>query len=138
MQKDITEALNGYAMPSGYTWEYTGAVTEMQDSIDSLMIVLCVAVLLVYMVMVAQFQMFLNPFIIMFAVPLALTGGLFGLFVTGLPITVSALMGLVMLVGVVVNNAIILIDYTDQLRNQDTKAGMRCWNRAQRVSGPFS
>lgn len=118
VQQDITEVLNGYAMPSGYSWEYTGAVTEMQDSISSLMIVLGVALLLVYMVMVAQFQKFLTPFIIMFAVPLALTGGLFGLFATGLPITVSALMGLVMLVGMVVNNAIILIDYTDQLRGQ--------------------
>lgn len=118
VKNDIEKKLSGYAMPDGYSYEFTGSVERMADAVKSLLIVLVVALLLVYMVMAAQFQAYLNPFIIMFSVPLALSGGLFGLFISGLPISVSALMGLVMLVGMVVNNAIMLIDYTDQLRQE--------------------
>ncbi|HJA56232.1 MAG TPA: efflux RND transporter permease subunit, partial [Candidatus Bacteroides intestinigallinarum] len=70
----------------------------------------------------AQFESFLYPFLIMFSLPLALTGGVLGLFVTGETITVVALMGFIMLVGMVVNNAIVLVDYTNQLRER----GMGC------------
>ncbi len=116
VKKDVSEKLASYHMPLGYSYEYTGYTEQMGDSVRDLLIALVVALLLVYMVMVAQFQKYLNPFIIMFSIPLALSGGLFGLFLCGFSISAAALMGLIMLVGMVVNNAIMLIDYTDQLR----------------------
>ena len=122
VQTEITEKMNTYKMPSGYIWEYTGIVEQMTDSFINLLLVLAVAALLVYMVMVAQFQKYLNPFIIMFSVPIALTGGLSGLYITGHSIDITSLVGLIMLVGMAVKNAIMLIDYTEQLRDE----GLSC------------
>ncbi len=118
IQKDLTKLLEAYPMPEGYSYQFTGDLESMMASFISLLIVLLVSVVLVYMIMAAQFESLLNPFIIMFSVPLAITGGLFSLFVTRTELNVSGFMGLILLVGMVVNNAIVLIDYTDQVRRQ--------------------
>ena len=86
----------------------------MNESFTQLGTVLIVAVLLVYMIMASQFESFIYPFIVMFSMPLAITGGIFGLFITGKSITTVSFMGFIMLVGMVVNNAIVLVDAANQ------------------------
>lgn len=118
-----TEAvLNRYNFPEGYDYSFTGTLDSLVETFTSLFVVLIVAILLVYMIMAAQFESFIHPFIIMFSLPIALTGGILGLFITGNTVTAAAFMGFIMLVGMVVNNAIVLVDYTNQLRQQ----GMGC------------
>ena len=77
-----------------------------------------VGILLIYLVMVAQFQSLLSPFIVMFTIPLAFTGGFLGLIINGSPLSLVAVIGLIILTGVVVNNGIVLIDYINQLRER--------------------
>lgn len=122
IKNEIIQKLDKYNFPDGYDYEFTGSLESMTESYNNLMIVLIVAVLLVYMIMASQFESLIYPFIVMFSVPLALTGGIFGLFITGKTISVTAFMGFIMLVGMVVNNAIVLVDYTNQLREK----GMEC------------
>ena len=81
-------------------------------------LMLLLAVIFIYLVMVAQFQSFLSPFIIMFTIPLAFTGGLFALFFTGNEVSVVAMIGFVMLAGIIVNNGIVMVDYINQLRRE--------------------
>lgn len=118
----LTTMLEGYNFPEGYDYEFAGTLDSMVETFTSLLLVLVVAVALVYMIMAAQFESYLYPFVIMFSVPLGLTGGVLGLFLTGNTITATAFMGFIMLVGTVVNNAIVLVDYTNQLREK----GMEC------------
>lgn len=111
----VDQVLESYPFPEGYTYGYSGTMEMMMDSFNSLLTCMIVAVLLVYMIMASQFESLRYPFIVMFSMPLAITGGIFGLFLTGHTITMPAMMGFVMLVGMVVNNAIVLVDYTNQL-----------------------
>ena len=80
------------------------------------MLMLLLAIVFMYLIMVAQFQSLLSPFIIMFTIPLAFTGGFLGLYLTGSEISVIALVGFVMLSGIIVNNGIVMVDYMNQLR----------------------
>lgn len=112
----IDQKLQSYQMPDGYSYVFAGEVEQMMESFASLGLALLLAILLVYMVLAAQFESFLHPFTIMFSVPLALTGAILGLFVTGRTLSMPSFIGLIMLVGIVVNNAIVLIDYIIQLR----------------------
>ena len=105
-------------IPEGYTVEFAGVTTVMQESIDSLKIVLLVALLLVYMVMAAQFESLMSPFIIMFSIPLAVIGSVFGLQLAGSRLGVMAVMGMIVLVGIVVNNAILMVDSINRLRKE--------------------
>lgn len=114
----IDQKLKNYPMPDGYSYEFAGEVEEMMESFASLGLALLLAILLVYMVLAAQFESFLHPFTIMFSVPLALTGAILALFVTGRTLSMPSFIGLIMLVGIVVNNAIVLIDYIIQLRQR--------------------
>jgi HAE1 family hydrophobic/amphiphilic exporter-1 len=123
VQKDMQAKLNNFVMPDGYSYEFTGTTEEMNESFMQLGIVLIVAILLVYMIMASQFESFIYPFIVMFSMPIAITGGIFGLFVTGKSITITAFMGFIMLVGMVVNNAIVLIDAA----NQNVEKGMSAY-----------
>ncbi|MBQ6553600.1 MAG: efflux RND transporter permease subunit, partial [Firmicutes bacterium] len=116
VQALVQEELNDYVFPDGYSYKFGGAMEMMKDSFTSLVYVLLVSVLLIYMILASQFESFIEPFILMGAMPISLTGGLFGLFITGQSITSTALMGFIMLVGMVVNNAIVLIDITKQIR----------------------
>lgn len=115
VMKDISAKLDGYQMPDNYYWEETGTLQQMQETFADLALALIMAVLLVYMIMAAQFESLVYPFIVMFSVPAALSGGIFGLFITNEIFSITSFLGLIMLSGIVVNNAIVLIDYINLL-----------------------
>ncbi|GAB1264467.1 efflux RND transporter permease subunit [Aurantivibrio infirmus] len=128
----ITEAvaeaqvlLQDLEIPYGTSVQFGGQSEEMQRSFNSLFLALSLAVFLVYLVMASQFESLLHPFIILFSVPLSLIGAIFGLAVSGTSISVMVFLGLIMLAGIVVNNAIVLVDRINQLRdlgNERTQA----------------
>lgn len=113
---DVEEALNSYEAPKGIEYSISGENENIMDSMKQLVEMLLLGVMLVYMIMVAQFQSLKSPFIIMFTIPLAFTGGMLGLLVTGFEISVISMLGFVMLCGIIVNNGIVLVDYINQLR----------------------
>ena len=113
----VKEALEDYKVPAGYSIEMAGEDETIMEAMTELLKMLGLAVVFMYLIMVAQFQSLRSPFIIMFTIPLAFTGGLFGLYVTGSPISVIAMIGFVMLSGIIVNNGIVFVDYTNQLIN---------------------
>ena len=115
--EDVMDAIDkDYKCPKGISYESTGLAETIYDAMKDLLLMLVVAIILIYLIMVAQFQSLLSPFIIMFTIPLAFTGGLLGLLVTGKEISVIAMIGFVMLAGIIVNNGIVLVDYINQLR----------------------
>jgi HAE1 family hydrophobic/amphiphilic exporter-1 len=118
VQALVQEKLDSYVFPDNYTYSFGGNMNMMNESFSDLYNAILVAILLVYMIMASQFESLVYPFIVMFSMPLAITGGAFGLFVTGQSLTVTAYMGFIMLVGMVVNNAIVLVDYANQLRER--------------------
>ncbi len=105
-------------LPEGYAIEMKGEDEMIDDAMQQLYLMLLLAVIFIYLIMVAQFQSLLSPFIIMFTIPLAFTGGLFALFVTGNEVSVIAMIGFVMLAGIIVNNGIVMVDYINQLRRE--------------------
>lgn len=113
---DVEKALEDYDAPKGIEIEISGENETITDAMRQLVEMLLLGVMLVYMIMVAQFQSLKSPFIIMFTIPLAFTGGMIGLLVTGLEISVISMLGFVMLCGIIVNNGIVLVDYINQLR----------------------
>lgn len=123
-QAQVTQVLNNYVFPEGYSYEFGGMMEMMAETFSNLFTCIIVAILLVYMVMASQFESFVYPFIIMFSMPMAITGGIFGLLITGNSLTSTAYMGLIMLVGMVVNNGIVLVDYTNQLLERDKELGV--------------
>lgn len=112
----VEEKVAEYEMPEGYTLEFSGENETINDAMGQLMLMLILAVVFMYLIMVAQFQSLLLPFIIMFTIPLAFTGGLLGLYISRSEVSVVAVIGFVMLAGIIVNNGIVLIDYINQLR----------------------
>ena len=115
---EIHNLLNEYEMPYGYIYTFGGETEQIVETFTDLAMVMIVAIVLVYMIIAAQFESLIQPLSIMFSVPLALSGGFIGLFVTGLPLNVIGIIGLIILVGIVVNNAIVLIDYINNRRNR--------------------
>lgn len=111
----VEKALKDYKLPEGYSIEMKGEDETINETMTELFKMLGLAVVFMYLIMVAQFQSLRSPFIVMFTVPLAFTGGLFGLWMTGSPVSVIAMVGFVMLSGIIVNNGIVFIDYTNQL-----------------------
>jgi len=105
-------------MPNGISAIVSGQSEEMQDSFQSMQFALALAIFLVYLVMASQFESLVHPFVILFTIPLALVGAVLALFVTGTTINIVALIGVIMLAGIVVNNAIVLVDLINQLRAQ--------------------
>ncbi len=112
----VEDKLAGYELPSGYQLVSSGENEMIVDAMEQIMLMLLLAVLFMYLIMVAQFQSLLSPFIIMFTIPLAFTGGFMGLYVSGSEVSVIAMIGFVMLAGIIVNNGIVIIDYMNQLR----------------------
>ncbi|MBQ9612699.1 MAG: efflux RND transporter permease subunit [Lachnospiraceae bacterium] len=100
----------------GYSVEIGGETTQVQEMISQMSLLLLLALIFIYLVMVAQFQSILSPFIILFTVPLAFTGGMIGLILSGEQLSMLSLMGFLVLMGTVVNNGIVFVDYTNQLR----------------------
>ena len=130
-QKLVEEAMGEFELPDGCTYEFGGMTEMMMETFTKLLIAMVVAVILVYMIMASQFESLRYPFIVMFSMPLAITGAIFGLLITGNTITMPAMMGFVMLVGMVVNNGIVLVDYANQLMER----GMTCYD-ALTTAGP--
>lgn len=116
VSEDVEEALKDYEMPSGYSYVMSGENETITDAMEQVYLMLILALIFMYLIMVAQFQSLLSPFIIMFTIPLAFTGGFMGLFISGSEVSVIALIGFVMLSGIIVNNGIVLVDYINQLR----------------------
>ncbi|HSM30583.1 MAG TPA: efflux RND transporter permease subunit [Woeseiaceae bacterium] len=110
------DILDSIPMPSGITAAVSGQSEEMQDSFTSMQFALALAIFLVYLVMASQFESLIHPFVILFTIPLALVGAVLALFVTGTTINIVVFIGVIMLAGIVVNNAIVLVDLINQLR----------------------
>jgi HAE1 family hydrophobic/amphiphilic exporter-1 len=115
---DLEGMLAQVALPPGVSAYLSGQSEEMQDSFRSLAFTLALAVLLVYLVMASQFESLVQPFVILFTIPLGLIGVVWALFLTGTTVNVVAMIGLIMLAGIVVNNAIVLIDAVNQGRER--------------------
>lgn len=113
---EVERALADYQVPDGYTLVMSGENETINDAMEQIYLMMLLAVVFMYLIMVAQFQSLLSPFIIMFTIPLAFTGGFLGLIFSGSEVSVIALIGFVMLSGIIVNNGIVLVDYINQLR----------------------
>jgi HAE1 family hydrophobic/amphiphilic exporter-1 len=117
--EEIAAALEGMSWPSGYDWAIGGQRQEMQTSFESMRLAIALAVFMVYLVMASQFESLIHPLVILFSVPLAAIGVLATLFLTGTAVSVVVLIGVILLAGIVVNNAIILVDTANRLRRDD-------------------
>jgi HAE1 family hydrophobic/amphiphilic exporter-1 len=119
---DVIEKIQGvlreYPLPEGFSLIFSGEYEEQQKAQRDFMLSIIMAVILIYMVMAAQFERFLDPLIIMISVPLALIGVVPVLLITGTSLNIQSLMGIVMLIGIVVNNAIVLVDYINLMRRE--------------------
>lgn len=121
VEKEIREKLSSLDLPTGVSIFFRGEAKQMKETFSDLIKVLALGVILVYMVMASQFEAFLDPFVIMFSVPFAFTGVALGLYLFKQPLSTHAFLGIIMLVGIVVNNAIVLVDYTNLLRARGYK-----------------
>jgi HAE1 family hydrophobic/amphiphilic exporter-1 len=113
-----TKIMNGIALPPGYYWQYGQAVTQQSDTFGSLGLIVLLAVILIYMLLAAQFESLLHPLVIMVSVPLASTGVVLSLWLTHRAFGLTAFIGVLMLVGIVVKNAILVVEFTNQLRER--------------------
>ncbi|HSW35371.1 MAG TPA: efflux RND transporter permease subunit, partial [Candidatus Limnocylindrales bacterium] len=116
ISRDIESRLAGYTPPQGMMFEIAGETEMIENAIDDIILMVLLAIILIYLIMVAQFQSLLSPFIILLTIPLAFTGGLLLLWVTGIELSLPAMLGFLILIGVVVNNGIVYIDYVNKLR----------------------
>ena len=116
VSKKIQSKLDKYKTPDGYTIELTGETESINEALSDLIKMIALAILFIYLIMVAQFQSLLSPFIVMFTIPLAFTGGLLALLITGKELSVISMLGFLVLAGIVVNNGIVFVDYVNQLR----------------------
>ena len=114
--REVENALKEYEPPKGVTLEMTGENETIMEAMEQLMQMAGLAILIIYLIMVIQFQSLLLPFIVMFTIPLAFTGGFLALYICGMEVSVVSMIGFIMLAGIIVNNGIVLIDYINQLR----------------------
>ena len=112
----VQKALGSVTLPEGVAVEFDGENEQIMNAMQQLLLMLLLGVVLVYLIMVAQFQSLKSPFIVMFTIPLAFTGGFLALLLSGIEVSVISLIGFVMLVGIIVNNGIVLVDYINQQR----------------------
>ncbi|SDI05810.1 efflux RND transporter permease subunit [Desulfosporosinus hippei] len=115
---DIETKLKDYQMPDGYTYEVLGENKELMESFADLGLALILAILLVYMILAAQFESLLHPFTIILSLPMGFSGGMLGLFITRTTLSVPSFIGLILLVGIAVSNAIVLVDYIIKRRER--------------------
>lgn len=116
--REIDKELKEYSFPNGYYYDIGGENEQMLEAFQQLLLALGIAIILIYMIMAAQFESLIHPFIIMFTIPLAFAGGALALFITRTAFGVTAFIGVIMLSGIVVNNGIVLIDYINILRRE--------------------
>lgn len=116
LSRQVEQLLADYQAPEGYTIQISGEVETIQNAMVDLVKMITLALVFIYLIMVAQFQSLLSPFIVMFTIPLAFTGGLLALWISGQQLSVISMLGFLILAGVVVNNGIVFVDYANQLR----------------------
>ncbi|MCI9081607.1 MAG: MMPL family transporter [Lachnospiraceae bacterium] len=114
----VNKAVRDYDLPEGYTIKMKGEDESINEAMEQLMLMLVLAIAFIYLIMVAQFQSLKAPFIILFTIPLALTGGFGALLISGNEMSIIAMIGFIMLVGVIVNNGIVMVEYINQLRRE--------------------
>ena len=117
----IFDELLDLDLPSDFSFELAGQNKEMETSLNSLLMALALAIFLVYIVMASQFESLVHPFVIIFTIPLALIGVIIFLYIFSIPLSIVVFLGLIMLAGIVVNNAIVLVDYINTLRDEGMK-----------------
>jgi HAE1 family hydrophobic/amphiphilic exporter-1 len=120
MMNKVESIMAGANLPSGYSYRFVGQAQTMQDSFAEIGKSLLLAVVLIYMVLAAEFESFIHPLTIMLSLPFSLTGAIFGLLIAGQTLNIVSLIGVIMLMGLVTKNAILLVDYTNQLRSGGT------------------
>jgi HAE1 family hydrophobic/amphiphilic exporter-1 len=123
VNRDIQDVLNSFDTPEGYTVSVSGSLEQQQEAIKDMLIILTIAIFLVYVVMAVQFNHLLHPVIVMTVIPMTFTGVILGLLVTQRELSIMSGMGVIMLIGIVLNNAILLIDRAKQLRAANFEAG---------------
>ena len=116
VSRELEKKLADYELPEGYTVEIAGENETINSAMTDLVKMIALAVVFIYLIMVAQFQSLMSPFIVMFTIPLAFTGGLLALWLTGSELSIIAMLGFLVLAGVVVNNGIVFVDNINQLR----------------------
>ncbi len=121
VSNEVQELLDDFSLPEGYSIEYNGENETVMEAMGQVMLMLVLAIAFMYLIMVAQFQSLKSPFIIMFTLPLAFTGGFLALFLTGNDVSIIAMIGMVMLSGIIVNNGIVFVDSVNQLRDEGMK-----------------
>ena len=118
LANQVEQAMEKTDLGDGVSYTFTGENESILEAVEQLLLMLLLGILLVYLVMVAQFQSLRSPFIVMFTIPLAFTGGFLALLLCGMEVSVISLIGFVMLTGIIVNNGIVLVDYINQLRRE--------------------
>lgn len=118
VSQEIEKKLKKYDMPAGYSYSMGGEYETVQENVSQIMLMLVLAIAFMYLIMVAQFQSLKSPFIILFTIPLAFTGGFIALLLCGMDVSIIAMFGFIMLSGIIVNNGIVLVDYINQLREE--------------------
>lgn len=116
MSREFEKALKDYEPMDGIEIELSGENENINSTLFELIKMIALAVVLIYLIMVAQFQSLLAPFIVMFTIPLAYTGGLLGLVIAGFDLSMIVMLGFLILSGIIVNNGIVFVDYVNQLR----------------------
>ena len=120
LSRQLEDLLDAYkesgAVPYGYSVEVEGESTVVNDMVEQMVLLIALGCVFIYLVMVAQFQSLMSPFIVLFTVPLAFTGGMLGLIIAGQQLSLLSMMGFALLMGTIVNNGIVFVDYTNQLR----------------------
>ena len=116
LSREFNELYSGYQVPDGYEIVMSGETSSIADAMKDIILMIALAIVLIYLIMVAQFQSLLSPFIVIFTIPLAFTGGLLATYITRQDISLVSMMGFLMLAGVIVNNGIVFVDYANKLR----------------------
>ncbi len=116
VSRDVEKALENYTPPVGYSYEFAGENEMIVSTIEDLILMITLAIIFIYLIMVAQFQSLMSPFIVLFTIPLAFTGGLLALQITDQTLSITSMVGFLVLAGIVVNNGIVFVDYVNQLR----------------------
>lgn len=116
LSRKLQKEIDKYDLPAGYTIDMGGETETTKEMVKNMLLMITLAIVFIYLIMVAQFQSLLSPFIVIFTIPLAFTGGLLALLISGQELSMMSLMGFLVLSGVVVNNGIVFVDYVNQLR----------------------
>lgn len=118
VSREVEDLIEDYDLPEGYKIKIAGEQESINESFRDLFLMLAAGILFIYLIMVAQFQSLKSPFIVMFTIPLAFTGGFLALILTGTPLSMVSMIGLIILAGIVVNNGIVFVDYVNKMRQE--------------------